>query len=155
MNEPDRNLQPVVKTRTVTLDRAGAFRLFTQEMQTWWPLSAHSVSGSLSASVSFGERAGAPVIETGPDGTTHEWAEVLVHEDDERVVLAWHPGAPSTPASQLDVRFTEAGAGTQVRLRHSGWERYGADGAQRRRDYQRNWDSVLDAFVEAAAARAD
>ncbi len=154
MNEPDHNLQAVIKTRTVALDRAGAFHLFTHDLATWWPLSKHSVSGDPSASVAFGERAGTAVVETGPDGITHDWAEVLVYELDERVVLSWHPGADSIPASQLDVRFSETDGGTQIRLRHSGWERYGSDGAQLRRDYHRNWDGVLDAYVEAATARS-
>ena len=154
MSDHGNNLDPVVKTRRVPLPPDQAFTLFSADMGSWWPLVSHSVSGSADARVSFGVRAGGTVDEHAPDGTTHVWAEVLAAEPADRVVLTWHPGAEANPASQVSVRFEPDGDGCEVRLHQSGWERYGASGAELRREYHRGWDVVLDCFLRAAEARA-
>ncbi len=156
MNDHGNNLDPVVKTRRVPLDQATAFALFTDEMGAWWPLASHSVSGSVAATVAFAGAAGGSVDETGPDGATHRWAEVLAIEPPNRVVLAWHPGAEAPPASQLSVRFDDDGDGDgcTLQITQSGWERFGAAGPERRRQYHEGWDEVLACYLDAAAARS-
>ncbi|MEM7285398.1 MAG: SRPBCC domain-containing protein [Actinomycetota bacterium] len=155
MSDHGNNLDPVVKTRRVPLPPEAAFSLFTTDMGTWWPLASHSVSADALAEVVFAERTGRAITEHAPDGTTHVWAELLASEAPHRVVLAWHPGAAASPASQLSVRFEPDGAGCRLRLTQSGWERYGNDaGAELRRRYHSDWDDVLDRYIEAAAARS-
>ena len=123
-------VEPIQKTRVVPIDPETAFTLFTNRLGDWWPMTEHSVSGEIGASIAFGDAAGTAVVET-MAGKTHVWAEVLVSDEPDRVVLAWHPGAEPRPASQLDVRFVEHDSGTEVLLKHSGWERYGDAGADR------------------------
>lgn len=144
------NVAPTRKTRHVGIDPATAFGLFTLRLDEWWPMTAHSVSGQDAATVRFATSPGGAVVEIAPDGTESVWAAVLVHDPPDRVVLAWHPGAEPRPASQLDVRFRPAApaaasdaatpgataiAMTELVLVHSGWERYGARGADLRRGY--------------------
>ena len=154
MTDQGNNLDPVVKTRLVPLTPQAAFELFTRDLDAWWPLASHSVSGDVGASVAFGSAAGGSVDETAPDGSTHRWAEILGMQAPDRVVLAWHPGADAAPASQLSVRFEAHGDGCRVRITQSGWERFGTSGARHRRDYHQGWEAVLDCYVEAAAARS-
>lgn len=154
MSTEANNLDPVVKTRVVALDPEGAFRLFTEQMDAWWPMTTHSVGGDPGASIEFGTAAGQAVTEITPAGVRHRWAKLLQLDAPRRVVLAWHPGGDASRATQLDVRFADSSDGTQLRLHHSGWERLGDQGPTQRREYHLGWDLVLEPFIESAIARA-
>jgi hypothetical protein len=50
------------------------------------------------------------------------------------------------------VRFTSAEPlVTRVQVEHSGWERLGGDGLERRNEYANGWPAVLTAFVGSSA----
>ena len=83
-------------------------------------------------------------------GEEHEWATVLVWEPPARFVIDWHVN-PTSPSTEVEVRFLPDGEGTRVELEHRGWERYGDEGADRHASYNSGWDIVLKPFIAAAS----
>jgi uncharacterized protein YndB with AHSA1/START domain len=143
--------EPVRKSVTVPADPQRAFQLFTAHMHEWWPLATHSVGAGDAVSVTFGEEAGAAIVETVADGTTSVWGTVTHWEPPCRVAFTWHPGSSETEATRVEVTFTQSGPGrTVVSLVHSGRERR-PDGASARESYDSGWDPVVGCFAEAAA----
>jgi uncharacterized protein YndB with AHSA1/START domain len=142
---------PVSKSVTVPAAPQRAFELFTAHLNEWWPLATHSVGAEDAVSVTFGEGAGAPIVETMADGTTSVWGTVTDWEPPHRVAFTWHAGTAETEATRVEVTFTQSGPGsTVVRLVHSGWESR-PDGASARENYDSGWDPVVRCFGEAAA----
>ncbi|KKN79482.1 hypothetical protein LCGC14_0339410 [marine sediment metagenome] len=150
--------EPVVKTIDVPCDQATAFRIFTQNMDAWWPKDRHSISaktGDTARSVSMEPRAGGVVTEIGHDGTHHHWGSVREYEPNARLSLLWHINLPAEQATLVDIAFEPQETGTRVTLRHHGWEAMG-DAAQTMRDgYESGWVGVFEtAFAEACRAEA-
>ncbi len=154
MTESTPRLPSVIKTRTVPLSVEQAFSLFTEKLDTWWPLDGFSigadVDGSPPVSVRFEGNVGGRVVEIGSDGQERSWADVIAWQPPNRLVLAWHPTLEPVAASILEVRFTDVGDGTEVHLEHRSWEEFGSDGPQVRSRYEPGWDVVLGPFVAAA-----
>ena len=143
--------EPVRKSVTVPAAPQRAFDLFTAHMHEWWPLATHSVGEADAVSVTFGEGAGAEIVETLADGTTSVWGTVTHWEPPDRVAFTWHPGTAEAEATRVEVTFTQSGPGaTLVRLIHSGWERR-PDGVSARENYDSGWEPVVRSFAEAAA----
>jgi DNA-binding transcriptional ArsR family regulator len=151
-------IAPVTKTRTVPLDPAAAFDLFTERIAQWWPVETHSISADGDGrdpgrivDIRFDGRVGGRVTEVLADGTEHAWADVLAWDPPGRFVLSWHPIRSPVAASRLEVRFTTVDGGTRIDLRHDGWEEFGDGAADRRAAYDAGWEPVLDRFVEVVA----
>jgi len=75
---------------------------------------------------------------------------VLAWEPPARFVIDWHVN-PTSPSTELEVRFVPEGEGTRVELEHRGWEAYGDEGADRAASYNSGWDLVLKPFIAAAS----
>lgn len=135
---------------SVVCDVERAWRVFTAETDTWWPLRTHSVHEELARAIVLEPRAGGELYELAEDGERAHWARVLVWEPPTRLVLAWHvnPGRPAP--TEIEVTFREEGAGTRVDVVHRGWERLGAEGGPLRDRYGEGWPTVLDRFRAAA-----
>jgi uncharacterized protein YndB with AHSA1/START domain len=144
-------VQPVVVAIDVRRGIGEAFRVFTAEIATWWPVTAHSVEPDRVAAVVLEGRAGGRLYERWHDGGEADWGRVLAWEPPDRLVLSWSP-SPGRPApTQVEVRFTAVEPDhTRVELEHRGWERLGDQAAQVRADYEGGWPGVLDAFAGAA-----
>jgi uncharacterized protein YndB with AHSA1/START domain len=141
---------PVRKSVTVNRWVEDAFRLFTAEMETWWPLRSHSLGEESAATVVFEAREGGRVYERKTDGSITYWAEVLAWEPPRRFVLAWQPNPESPAATELEVTFTPEGDRTRVDLEHRGWERLGAAADLKRAEYDTGWDGVLALYGRAS-----
>ncbi len=150
MATPTRQLEPVIKTRTVPLPLDAAFDLFTQRIREWWPVRTHSIGREDVVDVRFEGQVGGRVTEVMGDGTEHSWADVLAWDPPHRFVLSWHPAVAPAAASRLEVRFVPVPAGTEVLLRHDGWEEFGEQGSEHRGSYDQGWELVLGPFVAAA-----
>jgi len=136
---------------TVPLSPADAFRLFTDEMATWWPLASHSVYQEAATGVVIEPRVGGRVYETTDDGRTSEWGIITAWQPGNRFAMSWHPGNEPGQATQVDIHFVAAAeGGTTVDLVHSGWEVRGADAPGIAAGYTDGWKFVLGRFVEAA-----
>jgi uncharacterized protein YndB with AHSA1/START domain len=152
MSEP---IRPVVAATEVRRGVDEAFRVFTAEIASWWPVAAHAVEPGKVAAVVLEGRAGGRLYERWHDGGEADWGLVLAWQPPDRLVLAWSPSRGGPVPTQVEVCFTAADAGhTRVELEHQGWERLGDRAAEVRASYQDGWPGVLDAFA-AAAVRAD
>jgi uncharacterized protein YndB with AHSA1/START domain len=149
--EPTPAIEPVVKEVTVPLPIERAWRLFTADAASWWPLATHSVGGDDAVACAFEPHVGGRLFETARDGTQHTWGTLLAWEPPTRFAMTWHPGRTPSTEQHLEVTFAATPAGTVVRLVHTGWERLGTGGQAERDSYGRGWDYVLGFFVKAAS----
>jgi uncharacterized protein YndB with AHSA1/START domain len=153
------SMEPIRTSVRVRTDQARSFRLFTEEIDSWWPLETHSraadqLEGEKAERVEFEGRVGGRILEHVSDGSVLSWGDVLVWEPPSRLVLAWKPNASDRPPTELDVRFTPDGDGTVVELEHRGWERLGDAAEESRAGYVTGWEIVLDRFRDGADREA-
>ena len=133
-----------------------AFRVFTRNIGTWWPVGDFSMAhdrqeeGVKVESLVFEEREGGRVYEVMSDGTEGTWGIVLAWDPPRRLVLAWKPNLTDNPPTELEITFSLDGDGTLVELEHRGWERLGEFAQQAREGYGEGWTGVLSLFAHAA-----
>lgn len=138
-------LPPVRREVIVGADPDLAFRVFTEQIASWWPVEGHSVHGA-GSSVAF--RNG-KIIETHPDQPDSVWGTVIIWDPPDSVEFTWHPGGTADRAGRVRVSFTRLGpARTLVQLEHSGWSVY-ADPEAARNEYQNGWPRVLGEYQDA------
>ena len=138
---------PVTKSVVVACDIEHAFRVFTSEVGSWWPLDSHARHPGAVREVVWEEREGGEVYEISADGEKAHWATVLAWDPPTRTVIAWHVNPDAPAATEVEVRFSAEGDGTRVDLEHRGWERLGEQAAGTRGSYDGGWDSVLARYV--------
>jgi len=134
---------PIRRQLVVPGDAQLAFRVFTDEIGTWWPVgTGHSVYGAGSGVV-LRDRA---IVEIGPDGQEAVWGTIVDWEPPHRFRMTWHPGRTDDVVTEVTVSFADvAGGQTLVTLEHDGWERL-ADPAAARAGYREGWPFVLSFF---------
>ena len=141
----------VRSTVTVKLPRDEAFRLFTERIGSWWPLSGHSVYEREAVGVTLEPRVGGRLYESSADGRTSDWGTVTVWKPYDHLAVTWHPGYGEEQATLVDVTFSEGpNGGTQVELRHTGWEVHGEIAQEAADTYRSGWPGVLALFAAAA-----
>jgi uncharacterized protein YndB with AHSA1/START domain len=116
-----------------------AFRVFTEEMSSWWHPDHHILRGEVSEMV-FEPRVGGHIYDRGVDGSECRWARVLAYEPPHRLVFSWdisprwEPETDLERTSEVEVRFQADGSQrTRVDLEHRNLERHG-DGWEGMRD---------------------
>ena len=136
--------KPVVR-KTVTVDAPveTAFRIFTTEMERWWPFKGHSLSDDPAATAVFEGRPGGRWLERAPSGEEFLWGTVVTWEPPHRLVTRWHPGRGEETAQELEIRFIAEGDRTRVELEHRGWEKLGDEMPEIVRSYERGWERIL------------
>jgi uncharacterized protein YndB with AHSA1/START domain len=140
---------PVVKKLLVKATPEHAFRRFTAEMGSWWPLRSHSVFEGEADRVTFEGRVGGRIVESTPDGRESVWGTVKAWDPPRRVAFTWHPGHATEKAQDVEVTFTPEGERTRVQLTHTGFERLGAkDGRFASRAYGIGWEYVFGLYAE-------
>lgn len=138
-------LEAVRKTVTVDCAVEEAFRIFTDDMRSWWPTESHSIHGNAVRDVVFEGREGGAVYEVSEKGERGHWATVVAWDPPTRLVLAWEV-SPRSTGTEVEIRFTAEDGRTRVDLEHRGWERI-AD-ASERESYDTGWEYVLAEFEE-------
>ena len=147
---------PVRKSIMVKASPERAFRVFTEEIDTWWPRSHHIGQSPMKKIIMEGRPGGLCYTEQ-EDGTDCPWGQVLVWEPPHRFVMAWqitHDWGfepELSRSSEVEVRFTPGADGsTRVDLEHRNFERHGAGAAGMRTavDGSGGWDSLLQLFGE-------
>jgi uncharacterized protein YndB with AHSA1/START domain len=148
-SEGDR-IEPIRLTAAVRRPIADAFRLFTEDWGSWFPVQTHHARGPV-VGVVFEGRPGGRLLEVCADGVTVCFGEVMVWEPPHRVAFTWHPSVLSTIPTEIEVRFFSEGKSvTRVELEHRGWERLGREAHEQRTAYLNGWPAVWAQFLEAA-----
>ncbi|MEM6727829.1 MAG: SRPBCC domain-containing protein [Pseudomonadota bacterium] len=145
---------PVKKTVEVPLSCEEAFTLFTEKMETWWPLSSHGVGTDRGLPPSKGIRVqageGGQVTEMLGNGDETPWGTILTWEPGARFRMSWCPGLPEEQTSEVDVTFTQIGNGCRVDLTHTGFGVYSAP-AKAAANYEKGWGMLLGTLYARAA----
>jgi uncharacterized protein YndB with AHSA1/START domain len=138
-----------VVRKTVTVDCAveEAFRVFTAEALSWWPVESHSIHETVSEIV-FEPEAGGEVYELSTSGEKGHWATVLEWDPPSRLVLAWNVMQAEASPTEVEVRFLPEGDATRVELEHRGWERLAENAEAKRSSYDTGWNHVLGRYVD-------
>jgi uncharacterized protein YndB with AHSA1/START domain len=145
MSEPVMETGIVIrKTVTVNAPVDKAFRVFTDEIATWWPLEGHSVSDTEAETVVIEGRVGGRMFERSTAGEEIVWGTVQAWEPPNRFATTWHPGRDEETAQEVEVRFVAEGERTRVELEHRGWERLGDEAITKARMYDQGWEAVLE-----------
>lgn len=149
----------VRKVMSVRAPQEVAWRVFTEKMGTWWPLTTHKIGKAKAVDAVIEPRVGGRWYERGDDGSTCAWGRVLLWDPHSRLVLSWEITGDwkhdSGLKTEVEVRFIADGKnGTRVELEHRHLDAYGA-----RRDEMRGifgseggWSGLLASFARAAAA---
>jgi uncharacterized protein YndB with AHSA1/START domain len=146
----EEKIAPVRKSIEVRCNGADAFRIFTEDIHTWWPLETHSISGSKATRCAFESKAGGEIYEEDQDGVRHIWGSVRVWEPPRRIVFSWHLGRGEEVAQEVEIRFEESGEGTRVELEHRDWEVFGTEAESKREQYNKGWELVLGRYLDAS-----
>lgn len=147
-------LDPIIKTIVVPAGPEAAFRRFTEEIASWWPLASHSVGQERARTCVFEARAGGRIYERLLDGSTALWGTVSLCNPPHRVAFSWHPGRAPDTSQTIEVSFTRDGSETRVELVHDGWERFGAGAYAMHANYRKGWDFVLGQFAAPVREKA-
>ena len=149
---------PVRKSVIVKTDAARAFRVFTEELDSWWPRSHHIGKAPMKKAI-LEARAGGRCYSEQTDGTECDWGTVLVWEPPRRLVIAWqitHAWGYEpdlAKSSEVEVRFTpESDGTTRVDLEHRYFHRHGAGGEAMRTavDSPGGWIGLLRLYATRA-----
>jgi uncharacterized protein YndB with AHSA1/START domain len=144
--EQTTEIAAIRKSVTVRRPIEEAFALFTDGIDTWWPLAKYSIYGERAETAVFEGRPGGRLYEISVDGEEGEWGTVSVWEPPNRVVYSWHPGRGEETAQEVEIEFVAEGDRTRVEMEHRGWER----APEKRAGYDAGWDFVLGRYVAAA-----
>jgi uncharacterized protein YndB with AHSA1/START domain len=142
----------------VQAPRERAFRVFTEDIGSWWDPTHHILEAELAGMV-FEPRVGGSVYDRGVDGSECRWARVLVYEPPHRFVISWDVNVQwrletdHDKTSEVEVRFVQlAGARTRVELEHRNIERHGSgwEGMRDAVGSPGGWPAGMRAFAERA-----
>jgi uncharacterized protein YndB with AHSA1/START domain len=117
-----------------------AFRIFTEDIGSWWPPEHHILQADLAEMV-FEPRVGGHIYDRGVDGSECRWARVLAYEPPHRIIFSWDIALDwqiekdTEKTSEIEVRFIADGEErTRVELEHRKLEHHGP-----------GWESMRDA----------
>jgi mannose-6-phosphate isomerase-like protein (cupin superfamily) len=146
-------MEPLRLEFTVGCPVERAFALWAEQTSRWWP-HGHSVSGAAGLTVTFEPRRGGRIYERTPDGSEHDWGEVLAWEPPHRLAYLWHLRFDRSDATEVEVTFAPTDEGTAVTIEHRGWERLGAVAEERRERNRRGWGGAVPRYRVAALVAA-
>ena len=140
-----------------------AFRVFVEQMETWWP-KGHHIGAQEWELILVEPRVGGRWYEQDAAGQQFEWGTVLQWEPPNKARFRWHlgplPGSgvwgydpDSSRASEVEIRFHAEEGTTLVELEHSKLGRHGI-GAEKMRaifDAPEAWEKIIADYARAAA----
>jgi len=149
-----------------------AFRLFTDQIGSWWPLDegfsyaasrarkatgipwkapadgASTPSSRPRPGVYLEARLDGRFYERFNDGTEYEVGRVIECEPPHRFVVTWKSPDWEGP-TEVEVRFQAEGEGTRLELEHRGFE-IGPNAERARKGFDEGWVTVLARYASAA-----
>jgi uncharacterized protein YndB with AHSA1/START domain len=155
--ETNNDPNAVCKKLTVNAPQDVAWRVFTAQLGSWWPLSSYKIGNVDAVDAVIEPRVGGRWYERGGDGSTCDWGSVLVWEPPSRLVLSWDIGADwrydASLKTEIEVRFIPEREGvTRVELEHRHLDRYGEHRDRMRAifDKEGDWGRILQMFARVA-----
>ena len=135
--------------KTITVGRPAdvAFKLFADQIGSWWPSHTHSFIEGGNATCALEPKVGGRLYETNPEGKEYTIGEVTAYEPGKLVAFSWNHGE-GKGVTQVEVRFTAEGDHTRIDLKHSGWESLSEP--KEAAGYDSGWDTVLAYYLVAA-----
>jgi len=157
VSDPNR----VRKVIDVEAPQRVAWRVFTEQMGTWWPLAMYKIGKANAVDAIIEPRLGGRWYERGEDGSTCDWGRVLAWQPHDRLVLSWDVTADwqydPDLQTEIEIRFIPNGEGrTRVELEHRRLDRYGDRRDEMRTIFDKtgDWGRLLAGFAEVAATSA-
>jgi uncharacterized protein YndB with AHSA1/START domain len=149
----------VTTSVVVDVPQTRAFKVFTDEISTWWDPDHHLLpEGTTLTAMVFEPRVGGHVYDVVSGGSECRWSRVLAYEPPERVVfswdinLQWEIETDLDRTSEVEVRFiAEAPDRTRVELEHRNLDRHG-DGWEQMRaavGSDGGWPSGMNRYAAA------
>ncbi len=140
-----------VVRKTVTVDCAveEAFRIFTADAMSWWPVASHSIHGTVSEIV-FEPHVGGEVYEVAESGETATGRPCSSGSRPSRLVLAWNildRGRPHRGRGAVPRRGRRRRASSSST---AGGRTSELDAPTKRGDYDAGWGVVLGRYVDRA-----
>lgn len=145
-------IEAIRKSVTVDCTVEEAFRVFTTDAMSWWPLAGHSIHEDAVQQIVFEPHEGGDVYELTAAGEKGHWATVVTWEPPNRLVLEWNVLRREPVPTELEVRFLPEGDSTRVELEHRGWEAVVEAAEAKRESYEKGWGEVLGAYERGATA---
>jgi len=159
-------LDPIVKAIEVPCSQEKAFRVFVNEMGSWWPLDKFTTSamrGAPAKSIRVEAKQGGNIVEIGSDDTETSWGTIKSYDPHGFVSMHFHIPQPdeqvqdgSDPLGQLgrslvEVRFIAIGDDqTRVELTQSNWEAFGDMAEALRGGYGGGWVMIFEQAYKSA-----
>ena len=148
-------LEPLISTIEVPCSQEKAFRVFVNEMGSWWPLDKRSMSlmkgGKPAKSLRIEPKLGGKIVELGHDDTEHHWGTIKSYDHHDSISMDFHMGLPPENASLVEVRFTALeNDRTHVELTQSNWEAFGEMAQMMRDGYGSGWVIIFEQAFKSA-----
>lgn len=146
---------------TVPVDTRTAFRVFVDDLNTWWPREL-TWSGAVLERITIDPRVDGLCTEIGPFGYRCDWGRVVEFEEGRSLTLLWQISPMRAPepnperASRVHVRFDPDGDATRVTLEHGEFERHGDNAEQYRAGMasEMGWPAILASYVRECEERS-
>lgn len=158
----DEDANRVRKSVVVKASQAVAWRVFTEQLGTWWPLAHYKIGKAPAVDAVMEPHVGGRWYERGDDGSTCEWGSVLAWEPCSRLVLSWDIDADwqhdPTLKTEIELRFVVVDENTtRVELEHRHLDRYGARRDEMRAIFETggDWGRLLEGFARVAASQGE
>jgi len=154
-------IEPLINTIEVPCGQEEAFRIFVNEMGSWWPLHKRSMSlkavGKPAKSLQVDPQLGGKIVEIGPDGTEYHWGTIKAIDPSDSVAMDFHMGMPPAQASLVEVTLVALAVDrTRVTLTQSNWEGFGVMAEMLRTHYGPGWVIIFEeAYGAACSGRTD
>ncbi len=149
-------IEPLIKTVDVPCDQETAFRVFIEEMHTWWPLGKFTVSamkGGAAKTIHVKPEVGGLITEIGPDDEAYLWGVIRSYDPFNGLAMDFHIPTPDEAISpdealeictRVEVVFEALDEGQcRVTLTQSEFERLGPRGADIRGGYDGGLEMIL------------
>ena len=133
------------KSVVVAVPPERAFASWHRNIHLWWP-PGHHVSGDPAGRMVLEPKQGGRFYERAPDGTEHDYGQVLVFEAPHRLVYSFFLGTGRALPTEVEVCFTAVDDGTRVDVTHRPGRAGDAFGRTAPR-FRASWDHTLAAFA--------
>jgi uncharacterized protein YndB with AHSA1/START domain len=143
----------VNRSVTVNASPEKAFRVFVEDIGTWWPLSeGFAFAGDKWKDMILEGREGGRLFERSRDGQEFHIGTVRVYDPPNRVVFSWGEDTEEWEGpTEVEVRFSPQGEVTRVELEHRGFDRIGPSADETRNTYAGGWVAVLGRYEQHVA----